>query len=84
MEYILQISWMHCERENENLRISSSFFAWAARGIELPLPEMRNSEFVEEEQELSWRHVDFEMPIRSPCKQVQGTVRCTSQNSMGD
>lgn len=45
---------------------------------------MRNKEFVEKEQELSWRHVDFKMPIREPCEEVQCTVRYMSPNVIGD
>lgn len=45
--------------------MTSNILAWATGRIELSLTELESSKFMEEEQDLSCRHVDFEMPLGS-------------------
>ena len=64
LEYILQMCWMHRERETRGVEDDIVFWSGQLEERSCQFTEMRNNEFVEEEQELSWRHIDFEMPIR--------------------
>lgn len=73
-------------REREKRGVEDDIVSWPGQLEEwsCQLTEMRNNESVEEEQELRWRHIDFEMPIRQPREEVQCTVRYLSQDVMGD
>lgn len=52
--------------------------------VELPLTEMGSSKFVEDKQEVGCRLVDFEIPIRQPCREAEWTVRYMSLKFIGE
>lgn len=84
LEYVLQMSCMHWEREKQEIEDDTVLGPGQLKKWSCHFTEMRNKEFVGKEQERSWRHIDFKMPFREPCEEVQCTVRYMSQNVIGD